>query len=149
MVLISYEILKLRTSLSIHSYLKSKSISNHDSTDKPNVTEEVYDGSDRIVKINGNQYDREALHSDASYPIQYFHGPSVYSLHEKHGPSGIVTYGDGNSPDGHATGHEGHRTSHDKKKAIRTKDESAHDKRTANEKQLKERTEIEFFERGS
>lgn len=37
---------------------------------------------------------------------------------------------------------------HEHKNAARSKDEDAHDKRTSTEKGLKERTEIEFFERG-
>ena len=37
---------------------------------------------------------------------------------------------------------------HEHKNAARSKDEDAHDKRSSTEKGLKERTEIEFFERG-
>lgn len=115
-----------------------------------NVTEEIFEGPTKYTvksddpKIHvSNAYD--PLTYDASSPQS-----SSTSVHSRRMPqSPIATYSTYIDP---VTGSVSRKVinlnSSERAKHQRLKEESSHDRRASAEKGLKERTEIEFFERG-
>ena len=98
--------------------------------------------------------------SDESYPKRYYDGiqqfaRSAHTDDGTHGPNGNYNrhVEEGSEFGKSAKIHEvkGQKETdilaHERKNAQRMKDEAAHDRRSSNEKALRERTEIEFFER--
>lgn len=123
---------------------------------KPNITEEIFDGDQRFMINNKNHegtVEKDGLISDASYPQQYYTGPggSLHQVPDFEHP-GNQHNAHRHAVDVRGKWREGSKEKsirdHEHKNAERTKDEAAHDKRKSNEKALRERTEVEFFERG-